>query len=225
MANIYQVGGHGFDSNIYLILDEIITLVDAGTGKNYELVKRNLKKFGVTPRDIDLIINTHCHYDHAGGDRAFMKAAGCELAIHELDAEPLRSGDKIITLAADFGASLEPLTPTRVLQEGDQIKLGSLTLEVLHTPGHTRGSISLYEPRQQFLFSGDTAFCDGIGRTDLPTGDIRAMANSLRRLAELRVKELFPGHGRIERKNAGGCLKTVLEFVKPYDEVWAKRDR
>ena len=216
MPNIYQVGGFGFDSNIYLILDEIITLVDAGTGQNQELVERNLMKFDISPKDIDLLINTHCHFDHAGGDRAFLEAAGCELAIHELDAEPLRTGDETVTLAADFGTHFEPLEPTRILHEGDQIKLGSLTLEIFHTPGHTRGSISLYERKNQVLFSGDTVFCDGIGRTDLPTGDAGAMAKSLQRLAGLKIRELLPGHGRIERKNAGERLKTVLKFAKPY---------
>lgn len=213
MVNIYQVGGCGFDSNIYLILDELVALVDAGTGQNQELVKKNLRKFDVTPKDIDLLINTHCHYDHTGGNPAFLKAAGCELAIHELDAGPLRTGDETVTLAANFGAYLEPLEPTRVLHEGDQIKLGSLTLEVLHTPGHTRGSASLYERAEKMLFSGDTVFRDGVGRVDCPTGDINAMRKSLRKLSQLEVQKLFPGHGPIVDKNGNLHIEGALRLL------------
>lgn len=213
MASIHQVGGYGFDSNIYLILDELVTLVDAGTGQNQELVEKNLRKFDVTPRDIDLLINTHCHYDHTGGDQTFLKTAGCELAIHELDAGPLRTGDETVTLAANFGARLEPLEPTRVLREGDQIKLGSLTLEVLHTPGHTQGSASLYERADRTLFSGDTVFRDGVGRVDCPTGNINAMRKSLRKLSQLEIQKLFPGHGPVVDKNGSLHIKEALRLL------------
>ncbi len=211
---IHQIGGCSFDSNIYLIIDEVITLVDAGTGLNFEEVKRNLGKFNLKPSDIELVINTHCHYDHIGGNRAFVEAARCEVAIHELDAEPIRRADPTVTIARNFGVKLEPLEPVRELREGDRIELGALTLDVLHTPGHTRGSICLYEREQRMLFSGDTVFCDGIGRVDLPTSDPAAMANSLRRLAELDVEKLFPGHGPSVEKNAHKNLELALKFIK-----------
>jgi glyoxylase-like metal-dependent hydrolase (beta-lactamase superfamily II) len=63
---IHQIGGVGFDSNIYLIVDKTIALIDAGTGMNFETVKQNLGKFNLTPSNIELVINTHCHYDHVG---------------------------------------------------------------------------------------------------------------------------------------------------------------
>jgi glyoxylase-like metal-dependent hydrolase (beta-lactamase superfamily II) len=211
---IHQIGGYGFDSNIYLIKDEQIALIDTGTGQNSDLVMQNLTRLGVRTREINLIINTHCHYDHIGGNRAFIEAAGCEVAIHELDAEPLRKADPTVTIARNFGVKLEPLKPLRELREGDRIELGALTLEVLHTPGHTRGSICLYERKQKALFSGDTVFCDGIGRTDLPTSDRAAMASSLRRLAELDVEKLFPGHGPIEEKSAHKHLELALKLIE-----------
>jgi len=209
----HQIGGWGFDSNIYLIIDEVIALIDAGTGQNFEEVKQDLSKFNLKPGDIELLINTHCHYDHIGGDRDFVSASGCKVMIHELDADALRKGDEHLTLASLFGARLEPLEPTRVLREGDELKLGELTLEVLHTPGHTCGSICLYERAQRALFSGDTIFCGGIGRTDLPTGDGEAMAQSLRRLAGLEVERLLPGHGPLDLKNAGGHIRAALGFL------------
>ncbi len=201
---IHQIGGLGFDSNIYLIIDEVIALIDAGTGMNFETVTRNMGKFNLKPNDIELLINTHCHYDHAGGDHDFVKAAGCEMAIHELEAELLRKGDQIIMLVGSlFGRKiLEPIEVSRELREGDLIKLGELTLQVLHTPGHTAGSISLFEPNQQLLFSGDTIFSEGIGRVDLPTGNAEAIHNSIMRLAKLKVQKMYPGHGPITEENA-----------------------
>ena len=210
---IHQIGGIGLDSNIYLIVDEAIALIDAGTGLNFETVKRNLNKFNLKPSDIQLIINTHCHYDHVGGDHDFVEASGCEVAIHELEAELLRKGDQVITLAGGLGKRLEFLEVARELHEGNRIKLGELTLEVLHTPGHTQGSICLYAREQKVLFSGDTLFCGGVGRVDLPTSDGEALAHSLRKLTKLEVKRLYPGHGPSAEKGARRHMLEALELV------------
>jgi len=210
---IHQIGGLGFDSNIYLIIDEVVTLIDAGTGMNFKTVTRNMGNFGLKPSDIKLLINTHCHFDHAGGDRDFVKAAGCEVAIHELEAELLRKGDQIITLAGGlFGRRrLEPTEVARELHESDWIDLGEFRLQVLHTPGHTSGSISLFEPKQRLLFTGDTIFSDGIGRVDLPTGDAEALHTSITRLTELKAQKMYPGHGPTVEKNVH---EYILKMVK-----------
>lgn len=210
---IHQVGGLGFDSNIYLILDELVALVDAGTGQHQREVESNLRKLGVGARDVDLILNTHCHYDHIGGDHAFVRASNCEVAIHEMDAKPLREGDVVTTCAAVFGVELEPLEPTMLLREGERVELGELTLEVLHTPGHTEGSICFYSREHRMLFSGDTVFSGGIGRVDLPTSDRAAMGDSLRRLANLEVEELLPGHGPSSR-DAKAQIRGALALLK-----------
>ena len=209
---IHQIGGYGNDSNIYLIIDEVIALVDTGTGRHFDKVTKNIQNFGLKPADIELIIDTHCHFDHVGGNRAFLNAADCDIAIHELDAEPLRKGNEIATCAILLGEELESIEPTRLLHDGDRIELGNLILEVLHTPGHTRGSVCLYDRERQVLFSGDTVFCDGIGRTDLPTGDQDEMLNSIRRLAKLRVQKLLPGHGPIAEEGAHTHIVSALKF-------------
>ncbi len=209
---IHQIGGRGFDSNIYLIIDEVVTLIDAGTGQNFKIVEKNLGKVGIKPSDIKLLINTHCHFDHAGGDWDFA-GAGCEVAIHGSEARLLRDGEETITCAAMFDEGLRPVEVARELREGDRVELGEITLEVLHTPGHTRGSISLYEPERKLLFSGDVVFCDGVGRTDLPTGDAGALVRSLRKLAKLEVERLYPGHGPSSEKNARRHVLEAIELV------------
>jgi len=213
LAEVHNIGGAGFDSNIYLILDDIVALVDAGTGMNFELVRRKLANLGLKPGDVELVINTHCHFDHAGGDRDFVEAGG-EVAIHELEAGLLRRGDRTVTLAEGFGARPKPIEVARELREGDRIELGELVLEVLHTPGHTAGSICLHERERGLLFSGDTVFCGGVGRVDLPTGDARALLKSLERLTKLEVRRLLPGHGPVGEGSADRYIKAAHRLMR-----------
>ncbi len=191
---IHQIGGIGSDSNMFLIVDETVALVDAGTGRCFGAVKQNLEDLGFKPGDIKLLINTHCHFDHIGGDYDFVKA-GCKVAIHESEAGLLEAGDQFVTMAQFFDEKLEPIKISRKLREGDRIELGKTVLEVIHTPGHTAGGICLFEPKLGALFSGDTVFSGDVGRTDLPTSDTAALINSIKKLGKLKVKDLYPGHG------------------------------
>jgi len=209
---IHQIGGLGLDSNIYLIVDEVVTLIDSGTGQNFSRVRQNLSDFGLKPSDIDLLIDTHCHFDHTGGNLDFFKA-GCEIAIHESEADLLRRGDKFITMAQFFGENPEPIEVARELREGDRINLGESVLEVIHTPGHTYGSICLHEPNLGILFSGDTVFLGDVGRTDLPTSDVNDLARSLRKLVGLKLRSLYPGHGPSAKENASEQILTAIEIV------------
>lgn len=209
---IHQIGGLGFDSNIYLIMDEVVTLIDSGTGRNFKAVKQNLSNLGLKPSDINLLINTHCHFDHTGGDLDFRKA-GCEVAIHEVEADLLRKGDRFVTMAQSFGIELEPIEVARELRDGDRISLGRTVLEVIHTPGHTQGSISLYEPSHRTLFSGDTVFCGDVGRTDLPTSDGKALGLSIQKLSHLRLDKLYPGHGPSAEKDAQEQMQMAMEIT------------
>ena len=218
---VHQIGGLGFDSNIYLVIDEVIALIDAGTGMNFETVRRNMVKLNLNPSDIELLINTHCHFDHAGGDSDFVKAAGCEVAIHKLEADLLRKGDQIITLSGGlFGRrKLEPIDVACELEEGDWIDLGEFKLQVLHTPGHTAGSISLFEPTERILFTGDTIFSKGIGRVDLPTGDAKALHASIKRLVELKAQKMYPGHGPSVEKDAHLIILKMAETAF-FNDAW-----
>jgi glyoxylase-like metal-dependent hydrolase (beta-lactamase superfamily II) len=180
--NIIFVEGSLYDSNSYILDD---TIIDTGTGTNNQLLTA-LKKVDISPADIRLIINTHCHFDHTGGDRLFPNAS---IAIHRIDAPPLEEGDNIATAAHLFGARIKPIKVDLKLEEGDTIG----DFEVIHTPGHTMGSICLYDG--ETLLSGDTIFAyGGFGRVDIG-GNIQEMKKSLKKLVGLDVKYLLPGHG------------------------------
>lgn len=177
-----MVEGRGFDCNVYVFED---VLVDTGTGANINYILESIELAGINLADLSLIVNTHNHYDHIGGNRFL----DLKVAMHHEDAETLEKGDDFATAARIFGESLGKMKVDWKLQEGDKI----YDFEVLHTPGHTRGGICLYDG--ETLISGDTVFVDGgFGRMDLG-GSLIDMQESLKRLSELEVKYLLPGHG------------------------------
>ena len=179
--DILIIEGIGYDSNIYVFEDVI---VDTGTGDNIQYIKETMKKADVSVDDLSLIVNTHNHYDHIGGNRCF----DLDVAIHKEDAKAIEEGNDA-TVASIFGRSLDGIKIDRILEEGDKIH----DFEVLHTPGHTKGGICLYNG--ETLISGDTVFADGgYGRMDIG-GNINDMKESLKRLSTLNVTYLLPGHG------------------------------
>ncbi len=175
--SIYFIQGAEFDSNTILVLSDINFIVDTGTGMNIEILKNELSEY-----KIDAIVNTHCHFDHVGGNQEF----ALPVYIHEKDLPYLASGDENFCASKFFGKKLPKSNPLPLPKKFHG-------WEVLHTPGHTQGSICLY--KDQVLISGDTLFADGVGRTDLPGGDWDQLQNSLNKLKNLDYTTLLPGHG------------------------------
>ncbi|RLI97093.1 MAG: MBL fold metallo-hydrolase [Candidatus Aenigmatarchaeota archaeon] len=201
------------DSNIYVIGD---TVIDAGTGFNFTRLKDFLKTMKKKLEDFNEVINTHAHFDHVGGNGFFFDA---KISIHEDDSGVLESGDEEISLAAFFDGKLKPRQVNRKLRDGDKVKAGSMELEVLHCPGHTPGSICLYDKKSKTLFSGDTVFSDGIGRTDTPGGDHAAMNETLSKLAGLDVDRIFPGHGSPVLTNGKKVIADLAKMgAQPTDD-------
>jgi len=138
-----------------------------------------------------LIVSTHGHWDHIGDNAAVAEHTGASIAVHPLDRERLTDPTPAF---APF--EIPPSVPAVELAEGGLIRFGALRLEVLHTPGHTEGSVCLLDAEDGLLLSGDTLFAGGWGRVDLPGGDPDAMATSIRRLAMLDDPlRVLPGHG------------------------------
>jgi glyoxylase-like metal-dependent hydrolase (beta-lactamase superfamily II) len=138
-----------------------------------------------------LIVSTHGHWDHMGDDAAVSAHTGAPIAVHPDDREMLMRPQPLF---APF--EIPPCVPAVDLAEGGHIRAGPVDLEVLHTPGHTPGSVCLLDRESGTLLAGDTLFPGGWGRVDLPGGDPAAMVDSLARLERLddRVRVL-PGHG------------------------------
>ncbi len=189
VGNVAVIRLSDLDSNIYVIGD---TVIDSGTGFNFTRLYQALKILKLGIKDIRHIVNTHAHFDHIGGNGYLV---GAKVSIHERDANIVENGDVKLSYADYYDGKLSPMEVNTRLREGDKIAAGDMELEVLHTPGHTPGSICLYDSKSQTLFSGDTIFSDGIGRTDMPGGNEAELNASLERLSALMVRRFFPGHG------------------------------
>jgi glyoxylase-like metal-dependent hydrolase (beta-lactamase superfamily II) len=138
-------------------------------------------------------LNTYGHGDHIAGNQKVIDETGAKLLIHQLD-QPYLS-DPYLNLSAYFGREILSPPPYRLLQDGDSICLGEIKFQVLHTPGHTPGHISLWYGKHAFV--GDVIFQGSIGRTDIPNASGQQLIQSIRRriysLPDLTV--LYPGHG------------------------------
>jgi hydroxyacylglutathione hydrolase len=146
--------------------------------------------------DIKMLVLTHGHIDHVGALKAVKEATDAEMAIHADDAKSLRGLRGVLQSIIVPGLFYPlPPPPERLLRDGDSLDVGGLHFEVLHTPGHTPGGICLLG--EGVVFSGDTLFNYGIGRTDLPGGSYHRLVESIRsRLLALPDDTVvYPGHG------------------------------
>ena len=142
-------------------------------------------------RRIAAILLTHGHFDHMSAVKELM-GEGTELVIHFKDAAML--ADPELNVSSLIGQRIICPAATRLTREGDTLDYAGITMKVLHTPGHTPGSVC-YEAGEH-LFTGDTMFEHGYGRTDLPGGDFSAIVQSLKRLMPLQQDhQIYPGHG------------------------------
>jgi glyoxylase-like metal-dependent hydrolase (beta-lactamase superfamily II) len=158
------------------------------------------------------IILTHLHYDHTAALDGLKLSGKTVVMMHEADAKAIGTS---ASAAHFFGARAPKFHVDTVLTDGAEIDLGDSTLRVIHTPGHTPGSICLYEVQSKSLFSGDTVFPYGsIGRTDLPGGSSRDLIRSISRLVTLDVSVLYPGHGEVTANNVNEQIKQSLKLAK-----------
>ncbi len=159
-------------------------------GEDADLILAEWEKTGLK---LQAILNTHGHFDHAGGNRRLKEATGVPILVHEEDAGMIT---RIGAQSGLFGLRTEDSPPPDGhLVPGEEVDLGGLSLEILHTPGHTRGGVSLFTPG--LVFTGDTLFAGSVGRTDLPGGSYEVMISSIREklLALDDETVVLPGHG------------------------------
>ena len=148
---------------------------------------------------VKYILLTHCHGDHIGGVNELKSKTGGTVLIHRFDEKGLN--DPEISLTSHIGIQRIDIEDKSRLNEGDLIHVGNLEFKIIHTPGHTVGSICIYCEEEKMLFSGDTMFKGSWGRTDLPTSNFEDIINSITNKLMILPEDVivYPGHGRPTR--------------------------
>ena len=186
----YSYEGGPISSNVYLIDAENLTMVDTGIGLNMVGLFREIRSDGLDPKKIKYIINTHGHPDHIGGNSRIKRRSSATVMMHEDDAKLL---DKLSLLP--FSIPLPKMLKSDVdMFLSDTLDLGGVVLKVISTPGHSEGSVCLYDEKNKVLISGDTAFAYSVGRWDLFGGNLGKLKNSILKISKIDAEYLLPGH-------------------------------
>jgi glyoxylase-like metal-dependent hydrolase (beta-lactamase superfamily II) len=193
LKDVSLIVGDGLCSNIYVIGKEEATIVDTGVGNRANPIFPQLAELGVQSENIKQVILTHAHHDHAMGAFLILEQADPMVYVHEKDTEHI---------ASSFGEALVKV------KEGDIIETPIGAFTVYWTPGHTGGSMCLYNKEHKILISGDTVFPDGYyGRYDGENGSLEAMISSLKKLTERDCEIMLPGHGSPVFQDANSHIK------------------
>ncbi|MEM2182865.1 MAG: MBL fold metallo-hydrolase [Candidatus Bathyarchaeia archaeon] len=183
-------------TNCYIIACERTKealVIDPGLSANEaERLFREIMKYSL---QVKYIVNTHGHMDHISGNALVKERTGATIMIHEYDADMLIN--PMENLSGIMGLSVISPPPDLTLKDEDKIRVGNLEIDVLHTPGHTPGSISLYCRSEGVVFTGDTLFAGAVGRTDFPGSSHRMLIESIREKLLILPDETiaYPGHG------------------------------
>jgi hydroxyacylglutathione hydrolase len=160
-------------------------------GGDPQRILAEVERHGLT---IKYVLNTHAHFDHTDANRAIVEATGAPLGLHPLERPLLQASGG----AALFGLQADASPPPDLeLHDGDELEVGKLRFQVLHTPGHTPGHVCFYESAEGVLFDGDVLFYRGIGRTDLQGGSWQQLMDSIQRVLFALPDEtvVYSGHG------------------------------
>jgi glyoxylase-like metal-dependent hydrolase (beta-lactamase superfamily II) len=202
LKGVHMIVGDGLCSNIYVIGNKRATIIDTGVGNQLNPVWPQLEHLGIGVQNIENVVITHAHHDHAMGAFLILEKAKPRVYVYELDSH---------YIASSLGNSLVKV------KEGEIIETELWPLEVIWTPGHTEGGMCLYAREKRILFSGDTAFPDGyFGRFDGESGSLENLIESLRKLVKLRVEIMLAGHGFPVIQGADENLRLALRNAELY---------
>ncbi len=210
----------GVNANVYVVVEgKELTVIDTGMPRSSGKILKYIKKMKRQPSDVSRIVLTHFHIDHSGSAYELRKRTNARLAVHEKDADfvagrkTLPKPKNVLFRAVSSFIKFTPVMPDIVLNEND--KVGRLV--VIHTSGHTAGSISLYEPERRVLFVGDAVrFTDGklVGPPEQFTADMNEATESIGKISRLDFDVMLSGHGEPLRPDASMKVKEFYSSLK-----------
>ena len=203
LPGVHQVEGVRW-SNVYLIEDEVMALVDTGPPGSAGRVARLIKALGRKPEELRYILLTHSHPDHTGSVAAIRKLTGAQVMAHSHDTRQHEAGDTSASYMGLFGSLPLPIpflrrAPVDIMAEEEHPLPGLGGLKVIHTPGHTPGSLCFLLEDKGVLFTGDTLFSNGVrfsGSMPYPGSSMADYHSSLLKLRQLDFRVACGGHGR-----------------------------
>ncbi len=208
--DVYWYEERGFlDANTYVIKDKITVLIDPGSENYLERKLEEMREDGIDAKEVDLIMITHLHPDHCDATVALKELSGAKVALHP---SQLRYLDIMAEEALKFiGIGMEKKFDADLVLE-DKLNIGNTELKIIHTPGHSPGSVCFYTLAKKILICGDLVFEKSVGRTDLPFGNKEELKSSIKKVSILDTELLLPGHGAIIEGKSN--VKRNYEFVK-----------
>lgn len=220
------------DSHTFIIgepASDDLSIIDVGLAGKGRYKIQSILRDGIKLSSIKRIIMTHTHFDHIGCIQEIMKEIpDAELWVHRAEGELLEKGDDRAVYGMDmfksmcqmqYGLSSDAfkLKVHKKLEGGERLTLGNMEWEIIHIPGHSLGGIALYNKDNKVLIPGDVVYADyAIGRFDLFGADANALKNSLKRLSELEVDILLPGHNQLVRGLPSDYIARTLKMWEPY---------
>jgi hydroxyacylglutathione hydrolase len=185
-------------ANMVLVAGLKPILVDTGFGSDVAETEQLVRSVNQLPQHLSLIVNTHYHSDHVGGNHVLQQRYGLSIAAHAWEAAMVNTRDVEACSAVWLDQPVEGYHVDRELSEGDEIDIGDAALRVVHTPGHTLGHISLYEPREQVLICGDAVHANDVSWINPfreGAGALQRTMSTLDRIARLPLQRMYSGHG------------------------------
>ena len=187
------------NGNHFVYRSDSPVLIDTGYISGFDETEDLITRLGVNLPDISLIISTHTHCDHIGGNNRIQQKSGCDIALHKVGKYFMDSRDDWSTWWRYYNQEAEFFKCTRSLEDGEMIILGPHQFQVLYTPGHASDGIVLYNRREKILISADTLWQTDMAAMTLRVEGSRAlfhMLESLQKIEALDVQTVYPGHGR-----------------------------
>jgi len=211
---IHCISGQSYDSNIYVFSGKNPTIVDCGTGLMNDYVIKEINNI-IKLSSIKQIIITHEHFDHCGGVKRIHELSNKNALIfcHVDASEKIEHGESMF--ARMLGGVMPNIPVDIKLKEGDDVNIGNSKFQVIHTPGHSPGSMCLYDTYSKSLISGDTVFSFGsFGRYDFEGGSLSLLKSSIEKLSKFDIKNLYPGHMDYVEDEGNKHMKMVLRNIK-----------
>jgi hydroxyacylglutathione hydrolase len=199
MEDLFFIQRGYLNGNHFVYHSEDPVLIDTAYVSDFPTTAGLIKGLGVDLSRTRLIVNTHCHCDHIGGNKTIQDSSTCDIAMHKIGKHFIDTRDDWSTWWKYYQQDADFFNCTTALEHGDRLSVGPHEFEVIHTPGHSADGIVLYHEKEKVLISSDTLWEDDLAVMTIRvegSGACFSMLESLEKLENLDVKKVYPGHGR-----------------------------